>query len=265
MASLSQDKIPENYAELNSCFFVIIHHGDKMKKILIPSLLIFLFTMSACIPQADATSVPVTEPAVLAATQTPIPVLPTETAQPSGQKPYTNSAFGFSFQYPASWFGPEEYISDNTLRVEVGSDKVYPYGEPPEQPSEVKNSYNVVIQYTKNNQNQYWKDTYQSLVNLKDGESFSDGRSLVIRVGQVNIGRFEGVEYISTLSDTAQTEPVYMRNVILMDNQSNLVTVMGQPINVEISNGAEWRDVYRMIDEANQVIFHDIVESITVE
>ena len=176
-----------------------------------------------------------------------------------------NSAFGFGFQYPSSWFGPEEYVSDDTLRVEVGSDKVYPYGEPPEQPSEVKNSYNVVIQYTKNNQNQYWTDTYQSLVNLKDGEFFSDGRSLVIRVGPLQLGRFEGIEYISTLSDTAQTEPVYTRNVILMDDQSNLLTVMGQPINVEVSDGAKWRDVYRMIDEANLVIFHDIVESITVE
>ncbi len=204
---------------------------------------------------------PVTEPAVPSAT----PVLPTETAQTSDQKPYTNSTFGFGFQFPSSWFGPEEYVSDDTLRVEVGSDKVYPYGEPPEQPSEVKNSYNVVIQYTKNNQNQYWKDTYQSLVNLKDGESFSDGRSLVIRVGPLQLGKFEGIEYISTLSDTAQTEPIYTRNIILVDDQSNLLTVMGQPNNVEVNDGANWRDVYRMIDEENSVIFHDIVESITVE
>ena len=110
-----------------------------------------------------------------------------------------------------------------------GSDAVYPYGEPPEQPSEVKNSYNIVIQYIKNNQNQYWTDTYQSLVNLKDGESFSDGRSMVIRVGPLKLERFKGIELSLTLSDTAQTEPVYTRNVILMDDQSNLVTVMGQP------------------------------------
>ena len=38
-----------------------------MKKTLPPSLLIFLFIMSACAPQADATSMPVIEPAVLGA------------------------------------------------------------------------------------------------------------------------------------------------------------------------------------------------------
>jgi hypothetical protein len=39
---------------------------------------------------------------------------------------------------------------------------------------------------------------------------------------------------------------------------------MGQPINVEISDGTNWRDVYRMIDEENLTVFHEIVESITI-
>ena len=234
-----------------------------MKKTLALSLLMLVFVASACSPKL--TTVPVPLPAVTEVAQVPVTESPTDVDQPTTQKSYTNSAFGFGFQFPSSWFGPEEYVSDGTLRVEVGSDKVYPYGEPPEQPSEVRNSYNVVIQYSKNDQNQYWKDTYQSLVNLKDGESFSDGRSLVIRVGQLKIGRFEGIEYISILSETAQTEPVYSRNVILIDDQSNLLTMMGQPNNVEVSNGASWRDVYRMIDEANLTLFHEIVESITFE
>jgi hypothetical protein len=121
----------------------------------------------------------------------------------------------------------------------------------------VKNSYNVVIQYTKNNQNSYWKDTYQSLQNLKDGESLSDARSLVIRVRQLDIGRFKGFEYISTLSETAQTDHVYAREVMLFDEQTNdLLTIMGQPNNVEVSHGANWRDAYQMIDEANLSSFH---------
>ena len=71
--------------------------------------------------------------------------------------------------------------------------------------------------------------------------------------------------YISTLSETAQTDPVYIRQVILIDGQSNLLTIMGTPNNVEISSGASWRDVYQAIDEANLAAFHKIVESITVE
>ncbi|MCJ7567530.1 MAG: hypothetical protein MUO58_08325, partial [Anaerolineales bacterium] len=104
-------------------------------------------------------------------------------------KSYTNNTFGFGFQYPSSWFGPDEYISDQNLRVEVGSDKVYPYGtDRMEQIYGIKNSYYVLIQYSKNDQNPYWKDTYQSLLKLQDGESLSSARSLVIRVRQLEVG-----------------------------------------------------------------------------
>jgi len=184
----------------------------------------------------------------------------------AGWKSYANSTFGLGFRYPSGWFGPDEYVSDQNLRVEVGSDRVYPYGtDRMEQIYEVKNSYYVVIQYSKNDQNPYWKDTYQSLLNLQDGESLSGARSLVIRVRQLKLGRFEGIEYISTLSETAQTEPVYTRQVILFDEQSNRLSIMGTPNNIEIGNGTEWRDAYKMIDEANLILFHQIVESVTVD
>ena len=236
-----------------------------MKKTLTLPVLMFIFVFSACAPQLTATPAP--PPALTEATQIPVTELPTVVDQSVIQKPYTNSAFGLGFQFPSSWYGPEEYISDQDLRVEVGSDRVYPYGtDPAERIYVLKNSYNVVIQYSKNNQNQYWMDIYQSLLNLRDGESLSDGRGLLIRVGQLNIGGFEGIEYISTLSEMAQTEPIYARQVILVNAQSNaLLTIMGQSNNVEISDGENWRDVYRMIDEANLTLFHDIVESITVE
>ena len=218
-----------------------------MKNTLITTLLLSLLTVSACAPQLTATPLPV---------MTEVPA----------EKSYANSGFGFGFQFPSNWFGPEEYISDPILRVEVGSDKVYPYGtDPAERVYDLKNSYNVVIQVSKNDQNQVWKDTYQMLLNLKDGESVSDARSLTIRVRQFSLGGFEGIEYISTLSETAQTEAIYARQAILINPQTNdLITVMGQPINVEISDGANWRDVYQSIDEANLVAFREIVESITV-
>ena len=224
----------------------------------------FIFVFSACAPQLTATPAP--PPALTEATQIPVTELPTVVDQSVIQKSYTNSAFGLGFQFPSSWFGPEEYISDQDLHVEVGSDRVYSYGtDPAERIYELKNSYNVVIQYSKNNQNQYWKDTYQSLLNMKDGESLSDGRSMVIRIGQLNLGDFDGIEYVSTLSETAQTEPVYVRQVILFNDQSNdLLTIMGQPNNVEINGDASWREVYRMIDEENLAVFHEIVESVTV-
>jgi hypothetical protein len=239
-----------------------------MKKLLTISLLMIVFTINACAPFATTTSAPLPsiEPALFIETQIPVPASPTETNPSSTRKIFTNDTFGLSFQYPSNWYGPGEYASDGTLRVEVGSDVVYPYGETPEQPSSVKNSYNVVVQYTKNNQNTYWEDTYQSLMNLKDGESLSNGNSLLIRVRQLSIGRFAGFEYITTLSETAQTEIGYSRSIMILDQQTNdLLTIMGQPINVEITNGAAWRDIYKTIDEANLSVFQKIVESITIK
>ena len=101
---------------------------------------------------------------------------------------------------------------------------------------------------------------------MKDGESLSDTRNLTIRVRQLDIGRFKGFEYISTLSETAQTDHVYAREVILFDEQTNdLLTIMGQPNNVEVSNGTNWRVVYQSIDDANLSSFHKIVETITIK
>jgi len=181
-------------------------------------------------------------------------------------KSYSNSSVGLGFQYPSSWFGPDEYVSDQSLRVEIGSDVVYPYGtDRMEQIYEARNSYYVLLQFSKNDQNQYWQDTYQALLNLQDGESLSDARNLLTRVRQLKVGRFEGFEYISTLSETAQTEPAYSRHVILIDGQSNVLTLMGTPNNVEVGDGATRRDAYRIIDEENLALFRQIVESITVE
>jgi hypothetical protein len=226
-----------------------------MKKILA------LFLLTSILPAACApvgTSVPVeTQPTI---------VVPTTAVEESAtHKTYTNEQFGLHFQYPANWFGPDEYFSDPILRVAVGSDVVQPYGGSPTEPTGVVNSYLVVLQYSQNDQNQYWKDTYQSLLNMQDGESLSDGRGLIIRVRQIDLGRFKGVEYIATLSENAQTEASYAREVILVDEQSNLITISGRPNNVEVPDGANWRDVYQAIDDANVVFFHDIVESITVQ
>lgn len=148
-----------------------------------------------------------------------------------------------------------------SVRIEIGSDKVYPYGtDPSEQINELANSYNVVIQYTMNAQKPDWKEdtTYQSLLNLKDGKSLSDARSLLIRISQLNIGRFKGFD-TSQLFQRQGKHPISIP-VRMSDEQTNdLVTIMGQPYNVEISSGMEWRDVYRTIDEANLTFFHEIV------
>ncbi|HSR20096.1 MAG TPA: hypothetical protein VLL49_04205 [Anaerolineales bacterium] len=216
--------------------------------------------LSACSPQPApvAEPPPATEPAAVAT--------PTAADQTADWKLYQNADFGLSFRVPAGWFGPEEYVSDRMLRVEIGSDNVYPYGtDPLERVTQFKDSYYVLIQYSQNDQGAYWQETYQSLVQLQDGESLSDLRSKIIRVRPLELGRFSGFEYISTLSDTAQTEPVYGRQVILVDDQSNVLTILGNPSGVEIASGGDWRQAYQAVDEANLLLFRQILDSITIQ
>jgi hypothetical protein len=233
-----------------------------LKNTLLSLALLLALTAAACAPLVPANPLPSATPD---ATQVPTVVSPILTEPPPGLKQYTNDAFGLSFQYPVSWFGPDEYISGQTLRIAVGSDVVYPYGSQPEEPSAVKNSYLVVVQYSQASQDGSWKDTYAALSGLKDGESLSGTRSLVTRVRQLEHGRFKGFEFISTLSETAQTDHVYSREVILVDEQSNLLTILGSPNNVEVGSGANWRDVYRLLDEANLDAFQGLVASIKIE
>ena len=254
-----------------------------MKKTIALSLSVIAMLVSACAPRTTPTTmVPTEMPTVVEETPTvmdeetptavgissptPTDIVPTLTVSAADQKQYTNSTFNFGFSYPADWYGPDEYVSDNVLRVAVGSDVVYPYGEVPAMQPTIVNSYQVVLQYTKNNQNSLPNETYDQLANLQDGESQEDGRNLTTRVRALQLGRFDGFEYITTLSETAQTEHFYMRQVLLVDKVTNdVITVMGQPNNVEVTDPATWRDVYMQIDQYYWEIFQSIVESITAE
>jgi hypothetical protein len=237
---------------------------NKMKNALTILLLMTLFTVNGCSPAVEAAPQPQVSP--YAAPQETAPAFYPEVVQTAATKSYANSAFGLALQYPTNWYGPDEYISGETLRVAVGSDVIYPYGtDRTDQVSEVKNSYTIVIQLTKNDQAQNWQETTQLLAGLKDGESYSTARSTVIRVRQLGLGKFSGYEYISTLSETAQTEPVYMREAILSDGESAVLTVSGSPNNVKISQGANWRETYQMIDEENQAVFTQILESVKIK
>ncbi len=241
-----------------------------MKRVIGIYLLLAVLISSGCAPAvtANSTPPPVSKPSPQYETPVATNVTATEVSQAPETKQYSNTAFGLSFQYPASWYGPDEYVSGQTLRVAVGSDVVYPYGEPPVEPSQVRNSYIIVIQYSRGDQSEPWMDTLHTLSSLKDGESVSGARGKIIRIRQLELGTLTGFEYIATLSDTAQTEPVYNREVILTNNLSSafaVLTISGSPNNVEIAQGTSWQKAYQAIDEANTKSYHEIVESITIK
>jgi len=200
---------------------------------------------------------------------------PTETANPFGDwSEYKNESIGFRFLYPSSWYGPDVYEQDGSLRLEVGSDVVYPYGtDRTDQKNTIPDSYFITINYFENTQNRTWDDfinsgwitSYLDLLNLENGQSVSTTRSLVIRVREVTLGDFVGLEYIATLSDTAQTERGYAREIMAFDKELNWLRVTGFPNLVEITDPENWKDDYRRVDEANLEIFEKIAESIIIQ
>ena len=252
------DQLKETQFE--GTFLAFLRQNDMetlMKKPLYLFFILLTIILASCSP--EMVPAPVEELTVAAPAAT-------ESLAAPAEKTYSNSAFGLSFQYPADWYGPDEYISDQTLRVEIGSDVVYPYGTDRTQQTPTKNnSYSIVVQYMKANQNPVWQESYQSLANLAAGESVSDARSKLIKVGYLALGQFHGIEYIATLADTASTEPVYSRQVILFDDASNVISILGSPNNVAVPSGTPWLDVYKQIDTDNTDIFHQLVKSITIQ
>jgi len=151
------------------------------------------------------------------------------------------------------------------VRLEVGTDVVYPYGTGlDERHYTLADAYTITVQYDAKGSRQP-DDMAADLLALADGESVSGPRSLITRVRVVQVGGFSGVEYIVTLPDSAQTEFFYTRNVMLSDAQSNLLSIMGNPNNVQPVEGEALRDAYQRVDAAHEQAFRNLVESIQVE
>ena len=188
---------------------------------------------------------------------------------------YTNENFRIKIKYPSTWFGPDVYEVDNEIRLAIGSDKVYPYGtDRTEQIYQVINSYYITIRYQENpgyasldeySEAQLWLSTYLSMLNMEDGKSTSNSRAIDIKVRNVELGKFSGLEYITTLSETAQTEPVFIRQLILFDEQLNALMIMGSPNNVEIPINGNWREAYQSVDRENLEILYKVLELIVIE
>jgi len=184
----------------------------------------------------------------------------------AGWMHYGSADFGLDLRYPSGWFGPEVYTVDQDLRIEIGSDVVYPYGtDRTEQIYTLEDAYYILVEYSQGGHDQSADDVYQLMLNMQNDESFSDARSMITRVRQVSLGNFDGFEFISTLSETAQTEIFYVRQVILYGPNGSMLRITGQPSNVAMADKTQWREAYQAVDEANQALFYNILGSITIE
>jgi hypothetical protein len=167
------------------------------------------------------------------------------------------------------------YEFEGWVRLAVGSDVIYPYGTGPEdrQPG-VPDGYVIVIQYTLNiagwtleqaRAEQPWINGSLAVLDLQDGESSTTARSLTTRVRRLSMGRLSGVEFVSTLSEAAQTERFFSRTAFLMDESGNILQVTGSPDNVEVRDPQNWREAFQSVDAAYRDTFYDLIESISVE
>jgi hypothetical protein len=236
-------------------------------------LVVAVLGVTSCAPTLVAV-----EPTAAATEAEVQPPAPTKAGTPDpypGWTTYTNATFTLSFRYPSTWFGPDVYEFEDGVRLEVGSDQVYPYGTGLEEREPgAPDAYHIVIQYTRNSAGwtpeqyraeQPWFDEMSAVIDLQDGESITTARSLTTRQRSLAVGRFTGVEFITTLPDTAQTERVYMRTALLMDEGLNVLVVNGSPENVQVADPAAWRATFEAVDTGYREIFSTLVESIQVE
>ena len=249
------------------------------KLIFIPVILSLSLFISACASITPATGSENPTPTIQPEeTRSEAPTLvpqPEETQNPFGDwLEYKNETIGFRFLYPSDWYGPEVYETEGDLRIQVGSDQVYPYGtDRTEQISTIPDSYYVLIEYNPNTTgrtwddfvNSGWLDSYLGLLEMEDGGSISTTRSLVIRVREISLGDFQGLEYIATLSETAQTERFYARAIVAFDEDLNWLRITGSPNLVEITDPENWKNDYARVDQANQETFLTLVESIEIK
>ena len=264
------------------------HLNSKIKpaKLLLAmtTLLMALLACSPSITSADPTPTPLPEPA--AATTAPgneesaptnVPTAESDDEfgdAPEGWTRFVDEQFGLSFLYPQDWNGPEVHRWETGVAAEVGTDTVYPFGTGlAERDYSVPDAYFISVQYTENTQgwdwqefiaNQPWVAGYVDLLEVQNGEFISTPRSLTIRQRELEIGQFTGLEYIATLSETAQTEIFYSREALLFDEELNSIRVTGSPNNVQILEDEGWRAAYERVDKDHQAIFELLLSSVIV-
>jgi hypothetical protein len=206
------------------------------------------------------------------------PATPPAPSPTSDWKTFQYDAYGISFSYPPDWYGPDMHEDLEGIHFQIGSDVVYPFGtDRSERIYTKQDAYYLTIDYYENVENlsleeypvrQPWSQpllhNYSSLLAMADGESLSDVRDLIIRKRAIAIGQFTGMEFIFTLSDTAETERYFSRQILAFDEARNLLHITGMPNNVDLSNPENWKDAYQAVDLAYEGIFTEVVNSIRI-
>ncbi len=226
-------------------------------------VLMLLMSAACALPSQSDTS---TSAGTTGATGATIPT-------PAKWESHKNKTFAICLKYPSGWFGPEVYEYKDGFLFEVGNDRVYRYGTSPENRAYTRaDDYYIAVTFTRkpsdvsidqHKQNQPWLEQYLPLLTMKDGESRTDQETRLVRIRTVNLGDYSGVEYISTLSETARTDFYYRREVFLINSRYNTFRITGSPANVKVANEANRRDDYKRVEGGYLSTFRKLVDSIS--
>jgi hypothetical protein len=188
---------------------------------------------------------------------------------------YTHDDPYLSFEYPAAWQAPTV-----TVRAEEGEDRsisVTLFSDPPLDPKAdwleyPEGAYGITITYKENasqTQLREFAEKDQMIMAFMDLELIADGESTLVykayctRLGSVQAGGFNGVDYIATLPANAEAMYWWTHNTVLVDSRTRVITITGQPLNVKGLPADNWRDLYRAEDERHQDLYWRVVNSLS--
>jgi hypothetical protein len=210
---------------------------------------------------------------------TPTPSADTASAraEETGWAIYQSADFGLAFQYPSTWQKPlerwhTEEGKDRWIVVTITSAPPT-HWDSPDMPFYPKNTYKIDIMYKENASHAQIAEladadrqikAYLGLTLIQDGESALVGKEYCTRLSAVTQGDFHGLEYIDTVPANGEAGYWWTHDTVLVDSQTRVITITGQPLSTMGLPTGNWRDLHRAEDEKYKEIYQRVVNSISI-
>lgn len=210
-------------------------------------------------------------PAPLATSQTPQPTITAQSTSAADEtanwKIYRNNKFNIRLRYPLNWSEPETQEHEDGFNLVTGTNSN-------------KNSYYITFQYSKR-PNAIPIERYKSiqeavqrelkLSEQSEGESIVSAIYTLTKVKDIQIQNFSGVEFISSIPETAHTNVGsvtdwkfnnVVRKALLVNDNHDIMSIVGSPNNLDLTDGIDKKIASQRIDEDYLNEFHGFVNSV---
>ncbi|MDO8515575.1 MAG: hypothetical protein Q7S14_03680 [bacterium] len=182
-------------------------------------------------------------------------------------KTYKNNKFNIGLNYPVGWSKPDVEEHNNGFSLIVGT-------------GAMTNSYHITFQYAKR-PDEIPIDKYISvqwgvqreikLLELSDGESTTSEIYTLTKVRDVQLQNYKGVEFISSIPDTAGAGSITdwkfnntVRKVLLINDNYDLISIVGSPKDLDLTGGLDKKTVSQKVDGSYLNEFKKLVNSVEI-